>query len=176
MPPVTIIGPPGTGKTSAGSLGQYCEPITKILMGWMGSRWITLKSLSVEKHPTGEWANWRAWNGCGTFPWGDETVEVRQQHGEQVMETHADLRLPWSVEPLEGKYYGTMIRDADGLQVAEFWDHSVPSVPSTREKEHFGDDWSEAAWSEYCCDSHWESERDYVRAKAIVEAMNSSQS
>ena len=87
------------------------------------------------------------------------------------MANAADLHLPWSVAPLEGKYYGTNILDSNGDEVASFWDHSEAAYPSAREKAAFGN-WTEEAWADYVCDSHWESERDYARAKAIVDAMN----
>lgn len=106
---------------------------------------------------------------------GWSAYRVAHEHGKEIMENAADLNLPWKVAPLTGKYYGTHILDADGDEVAEFWDHSYdhPSHPSVREKAAFGD-WTEEAWADYCCDSHWESERDYARALAIVEAMNAT--
>lgn len=105
-----------------------------------------------------------------THPDGARLVS---EHGGKILDDSADLRLQWSVAPLDGKYYGTRILDADGEEVAEFWDHSTASHPSEREKASFGD-WTEEKWADYVCDSHWESERDYLRAKAIVEAMNAT--
>lgn len=122
----------------------------------------------------GDRVSYRARHSTGSVPidWVMGGVRIAQPFGEKIDMNRDHLRLPWSVAPLEGKYYGTHVLDADGEEVAEFWDHSVAGAPSSREKAKFGDDWTEAAWADYCCDSHWENERDYALASAIVEAMN----
>lgn len=81
---------------------------------------------------------------------------------------------PVSVAPLSGKYYGTVVVDADGEDVVEFWDHGNDIEPSSREKAKFGDDWTPEKWSEYCCDSHWESQRDYERAVSFAALRNAA--
>lgn len=73
---------------------------------------------------------------------------------------------PWSIAPLGGgKYYGTVVRDATGIDVLSFW--SSQGEPSSREKKYFGN-WNEADWSEYCCDCHWESEVSLRMAEKSV--------
>ena len=93
-----------------------------------------------------------------------------------MMNDEFDLKLPWRLQALEGKYYGTTILDSSGDEALEIWDHMdgpQPPEPSEREKALW-DVWSQAVWDETCCDSHWESQYDYLKAKAIVEAMNLS--
>lgn len=82
------------------------------------------------------------------------------------------IQLPVSLSPRKGKYYGTEIVDARGAEVLRLWEHEAGDVPSEREKESFGPDWSEQTWSEYCCDSHWECQSDYLLARFIVKALN----
>lgn len=125
---------------------------------------------------SGDFCVYRARNSHGMTRWGvfeHNGARIAAEHGEKIMANNADLRLPWSLAPREGKYYGTVVLDVDGETVAEFWDHGIASPPSAREKEYFGE-WTEEAWADYCCDSHWESERDYARAAAIVAAMNAT--
>ena len=138
-------------------------------------------------HPNGGWRTIRVWEpradgDGGTFTtrgcYGgcrQENVRMVWEHGDKIKSDQADLRLPWKLAPLAGKYYGTKILDADDEEVVSFWDHDYthPSHPSPREKANFGN-WTEEAWADYCCDSHWENERDYARALAIVNAMNGS--
>jgi hypothetical protein len=83
-----------------------------------------------------------------------------------------EIKLPVSLAPRTGKYYGTEIVDARGALVIDLWEHGDDAVPSDREKEYFGSEWSEEAWSEYCCDSHWECQDDYLFAVFLVKALN----
>jgi len=148
--------------------GHCPEPIVEIDMRGVGykPRWDRALVWEPDGHGGGMFRTKGAYGVCGKGHW-----RRAQEYGDKIMDDAADLRLPWSVSPLEGKYYGTHILDADGEEVAKFWDHSIASHPSEREKARFGD-WTEEAWADYVCDSHWENERDYVRAKAIVDAMN----
>jgi len=61
---------------------------------------------------------------------------------------------PWSIAPLDGKYYGTVIRDGDGRNILSVWE--AEGEPSHRQKAWFCN-WTPEAWAEYCCDTHWES-------------------
>lgn len=84
---------------------------------------------------------------------------------------------PWSVQPLNGKYYGTEIVDAHGNPVCTIWDHgharaAEANRPSSREIAEHGPFASEAELHEYCSDGHYESARDYANAELIVAAVN----
>lgn len=88
-------------------------------------------------------------------------------------------KLPWSIAPLDGKYYGTHILDANGEEVCEFWDHSIGGEgnrPSRRERARYKDfktdDEFEEFWKDYCCDSHYESVHDLANAELIVACIN----
>lgn len=91
-------------------------------------------------------------------------------------------RTPWQVSPLQGKYYGTDIVDADGCDVCRIWDHDRDGPdanrPSARELAKYGPFGSDAErdefWREYCCDSHYESVGDLAVAEFIVAAVNRS--
>jgi len=85
-----------------------------------------------------------------------------------------EIHLPVSLSPREGKYYGTEIVDSRGAQVTRFWEHDDNAEPSDREKENWEESWSEEAWSEYCCDSHWECQDDYLFALFLVKVLNLS--
>lgn len=73
---------------------------------------------------------------------------------------------PWSIKPLAGKYYGTVLSDARGRSVLSVW--AAEGDPSHREKERFGKDWTPEKWAEYCCDTHWESAYCLAMAERIV--------
>lgn len=73
---------------------------------------------------------------------------------------------PWSVADLNGKYYGTEIRDARSVTIMSVWESE--GDPSAREKG----DMTDEEWTEYCCDSHWESELALRVATAIVDVRN----
>lgn len=99
--------------------------------------------------------------------------------------------------PLEGKYYGTKIEisyepDEDGsLLPIEFtvWTGSEPHRPSTREIEYGGyteEDWQnniliDHIWGgkvniqdlPYFHESHMETQGDYLKAKTLVDIINS---
>lgn len=75
-----------------------------------------------------------------------------------------DLDTPWSVAPLDGKYYGTEILNNNGDCVMKVWNHSDATRPSERED----DDGS--------YDSHWESAEDLARANEIVRRINAATS
>lgn len=79
---------------------------------------------------------------------------------------------PWRVEPLQAKYYGTVISDGRRKPILRFW--TAEGSPSAREKVGFGD-WSPEAWAEYCCDSHWESATALRNAEALVLFRNSAE-
>lgn len=78
---------------------------------------------------------------------------------------------PWLVRPRKGKYYGTVIEDARGIAILSFWECGEMDMPSTREKENFGE-WDEESWQGYLCDSHWESETSLSMANMAVEWAN----
>jgi hypothetical protein len=80
------------------------------------------------------------------------------------------IALPVSLSPRHGKYYGTEIVDANGDEVMRIW--TVAGEPSSREKAHFGEDYTPEAWADYCSDSHWECEADLKRAEWVVSALN----
>lgn len=77
---------------------------------------------------------------------------------------------PWSLLPLEGKYYGTVIQDGSGKPILSFWDGT--GDPSERQKAYFGDDWTPEAWADYCCDCHWESASALAMAETAIEVRN----
>lgn len=79
---------------------------------------------------------------------------------------------PFSVAPLKGKYYGTTVLDAAGTPVLSFWMNDG-SYPSQREKDKFSG-WTPERWSDYCCDSHWESALSLGVARCVVEHLNST--
>jgi hypothetical protein len=72
---------------------------------------------------------------------------------------------PWEIG--EDTNYGTQIIDADGLLILSVW--MAFGLPSKRQLGGMTD----AEWSDYCCDSHWESETQWHIANAIVTARNS---
>lgn len=74
---------------------------------------------------------------------------------------------PWAVAELDGKYYGTIVKDARGVPILSFW-MTEGQKPSVREKG----DMTDAEWSEYCCDSHWESAAALVMAEKVVSLRN----
>ena len=89
-----------------------------------------------------------------------------------------DFRLPWSLVPLKGKYYGTEIQDNSGRIIAKIWyrgETEEEKKPSPREMEDIDteaiNDWGESwqAWFDW---SHYESTLSYTMALAIVEKMN----
>lgn len=82
---------------------------------------------------------------------------------------------PWCVAPLDGKYYGTIVVDANGREMLRVWGSyhdadAEASAPSNREKGK----WSAESWKEYCCDSHYEAVSDLKLAEDIVRLVNSS--
>jgi len=81
--------------------------------------------------------------------------------------------LPWKIRERKGKYYGTWIEDSDGNSICWFWDHHTRNnsepKPSIREIAYFGPGYTEEAWAEYCCDSHWECSEDYQEAIDFLE-------
>lgn len=89
---------------------------------------------------------------------------------------------PWAIAPLEGKYYGTRIVDANGNQVCEIWNHDpnrynlAERRVSRREEEKYRDKMTDKEWNEFLdedlCDSHYESEEDYLLACKIVAEAN----
>jgi len=90
---------------------------------------------------------------------------VRDWFGSVVLSFPA----PWALKPREGKFYGTEIEDARGVCILRVW--LMAGGPSHREKARFGE-WSEDAWADYCCDSHWESVGSLALAESIVALRN----
>ncbi len=78
---------------------------------------------------------------------------------------------PWSLAPLEGKYYGTEILDGRGVLILSFWD--VTGDPSRREKDQYGANWSHEEWTANLCDCHWESELSLSVAEYVIATRNS---
>ena len=109
---------------------------------------------------------WKDVNGCLT-PWGFASMT------DWLDSVILSFPAPWILGPRDGKYYGTEILDARGKKILSLW-ISVGD-PSAREKEYFGD-WTPEAWTEYCCDSHWESEAALKLAEAIVALRNADSS
>lgn len=73
---------------------------------------------------------------------------------------------PWSIAELKGKYYGTIIEDAEGTKILSVWKSA--GAPSARQFEGF----TKEEWEDYCCDSHWESQQTYAICEAIVAKRN----
>jgi hypothetical protein len=71
---------------------------------------------------------------------------------------------PWLIG--DDTHYGTEIFDARGHKVLSVW--MAWGNPSPRQRG----DMTDAEWSEYCCDSHWESETQWHIANAIVTTRN----
>lgn len=86
----------------------------------------------------------------------------------------SEFPAPWDLTPRKtiGSYHGTEIRDALGRTILSIWRNPEGAVPSRREKEYFGPDWTPEAWADYCCDSHWESEESLCIAELIVSERN----
>lgn len=78
---------------------------------------------------------------------------------------------PWSLAPLEGYYYGTVILDAEGFPLLSFWHPQDSLIPSWRQKEALSP-WTQEAWEEYCCDSHWEAEETLAMAEKVINLRN----
>ncbi len=76
---------------------------------------------------------------------------------------------PWSLAQRKGKYYGTVILDARGVPILSFWE--AKGDPSEREKEYFGA-WTQEAWDDHCCDSHWESANTLTVAEHVIIMRN----
>lgn len=84
-----------------------------------------------------------------------------------ILAASSEHPAPWRLAPLEFKYYGTVIRDANDQGIARLWNHHPKySGPSERETEIHPDD------PEYFCDSHHESAEDYARALRIIAIVN----
>lgn len=81
----------------------------------------------------------------------------------------------WSVQPLDGKYYGTIIESSDGEEI-KIW-HSTGYTPSTRQLAEWGlTNWDAPTEEDLdmLSDSHWESQYSYDRACKIVAALNAA--
>jgi hypothetical protein len=79
---------------------------------------------------------------------------------------------PWSIAPLNGKYYGTQIIDRDKRNILVMWQSF--GNPSEREIAEFAGGWTPAAWSEYRSDCHWESEFTFKLCQAICLLRNNA--
>jgi hypothetical protein len=71
---------------------------------------------------------------------------------------------PWILG--EDTHYGSEIFDSRGTKVLSVW--MAWGNPSQRQRGGMTD----AEWSEYCCDSHWESETQWHIVNAIITARN----
>lgn len=82
---------------------------------------------------------------------------------------------PWTVGPLEGKYYGTEIIDAEGGDVCRVWDHDrgEPVLSEREERTHKFE--SDADRNEWMCDTHFETQQDYEIACLIAAAPGMSE-
>lgn len=73
---------------------------------------------------------------------------------------------PWTIAPLDGKYYGTVILDKRGRVILDYWDNDGedghPAMPSRREKQT----------EEDLCDCHWESAKTLAVAERLIELRN----
>jgi hypothetical protein len=67
----------------------------------------------------------------------------------------------WTIKPLKGKYYGTLV--TDGEEYVVVWTGYTGKV-SEREIE--------AGWTDDCGFDHIESDRDYKIACVICDALN----
>lgn len=76
---------------------------------------------------------------------------------------------PWKMEPLNGKYYGTVISDARDIKILSFWESGPPSQ---REKDKCNGSWSEESLAEYNCDWHYESELAFAYASMLIANRN----
>lgn len=79
-----------------------------------------------------------------------------------------ELKTPWIVGPLKGKYYGTTILDAEGGDIVTVWLHD--GGPSVREIEKYGPCVDELDRNDYFCDSHHETVADLNAAQIIAAA------
>lgn len=88
--------------------------------------------------------------------------------------------LPWQIDPLNGKYYGTTISDSNGEIVCKIWNHkyddpdgNYPSDRQIKEWEPFESPKDrEEVIREMRCDTHYESTGDYAAALLILSAVN----
>jgi hypothetical protein len=76
----------------------------------------------------------------------------------------ASFPAPWIIG--DDTRYGTEIFDSRGIKVLSVW--MAWGNPSERQRRGMSDE----EWSEYCCDSHWESETQWHISNAIVCARN----
>lgn len=79
------------------------------------------------------------------------------------------LRLPWALQPLDGKYYGTVILNCDAEEVMKIWRcewRGAPedNRPSSRESQ------TEAE----IVDTHYETAISLRMAQLVIERMNST--
>lgn len=73
-----------------------------------------------------------------------------------------DLKTPWSIAPLEGKYYGTRIVDCNGDPVMKVGHQDTDTQPSERE----------TYLASHITDSHYESQGALNVAREIVRRIN----
>lgn len=109
----------------------------------------------------------------GPFPEDVDEVVAWAQTAARADDTAIVAHLPKRpvrVRPLSGKYYRTVVEDADGNTVAEF---SIPErdgngmpVPSPRVTRRPGDPDGGFDWS------HHESRASWLAALALVDAIN----
>ena len=83
------------------------------------------------------------------------------------------------LEPLRGKYYGTVIRTACGHMI-EVWLADPTNTPSQRQLEAWDFDTMEdfrssEYYADLVCDGHYENANSYRVAKKIVAALQDDQ-
>jgi hypothetical protein len=75
------------------------------------------------------------------------------------------IKLPVLVVPYTRKYYGTIVADGEGTEVAKFW--TAEGSPSSRELDRCGGEFEP-------CDNHWECENDLRTAENLVALINAT--
>jgi hypothetical protein len=109
-----------------------------------------------------------SWGIEGNTVWGFCTVE------DWLVSVFLSFPSPWTIAPLNGKYYGTEVLDSRGTPIMRFWENGrADGGPSEREKASWDGKWTPELWAEYCCDSHWESVASLASAEECVRLRNS---
>ncbi len=94
-----------------------------------------------------------------------------------MTKTDIDLGQPWELAPREGKHYGTKILDRDGNVTMTIWTSGqelgceVGEAPSLREQARYTN-YTPEWWARYSYDTHYECQRDFERAVALIQIVN----
>lgn len=80
------------------------------------------------------------------------------------------MATPWSLKPLQGKYYGTEIEDANGNVVMVIWKNHEDYQGNRLTEEQSRPSDRETIDEVY--DNHYESQFAYEYALAIIRTMN----